>query len=315
MSEERFCAEALEVRRFEANINGHQVVAGVQPRCGATLTSLKVDGQEYVYYDEALLRGPEEMFTGCFIMFPTPCRIPEGTYEFQGRTIRQNKAGRLIIIHGLVRDEAFEPELKGDEMRCRLEITPGHPAYEGFPFPGELSVTMKLVERGLHYSFCFENRGDSPAPVGFGLHPFWRVPGRREDVYVRVPCERTLLMENLIPTGVAEPVEGTQLDLREGRCLEGMDVDNVFIDRIGDEPATVEYRDLGKRMTLRADEVFSHQICYAPPDKPFVCVENLTCAPNAVNLQWAPPEVSGFRVVGPGESLSGTTRFIVEDLS
>jgi aldose 1-epimerase len=121
-------------------------------------------------------------------------------------------------------------------------------------------------------------------------------------------------MENLIPTGGAQPVDGTKLDLREPKCLADIDIDDVFIDRIGDQPACVEYRDLGKRVTLRADKVFSHQICYAPPGKPFVCVENLTCAPNAVNLQQAPPAATGFRVVKPGQSLAGKTRFIVEDL-
>ena len=314
MGKNRFGGGVLEVRRFEAVVGGHKVAAGVQPRCGANLVSLQVDGQEYLYYDEKLLVGPDEMFTGCFIMFPTPCRIPEGRYEFGGRRITQVKGGKLVTIHGLVRDEEFQAELKGNEMRCTLDITPDHPVHEGFPFPGRLSVAMKLVERGLQYSFRFENRGKSPAPVGFGLHPFWRVPGDRKDVYVRVPCERTLLMEKLIPTGEAEPVAGTRLDLRQPRCLADLDVDNVFIDRIGDEPAVVEYRDLGKRVTLWADKVFSHQICYAPPGRPFVCVENLTCAPNAVNLQSAPSEVSGFRVVQPGQSLAGTTRFIVEDL-
>ncbi len=314
MAEDRFGDGALDIRHFEAEIGAHTVSAAIQPRCGANLVSLKVDGQEYLYYDEALLHDPEEMFTGCFIMFPTPCRIPEGKYSFQGRTVVQNKAGQLVAIHGLVRDEPFECDLDGSEMRCTLDITPQHAVHEGFPFPGRLSVAMKLVERGLEYSFCFENRGDSPAPVGFGLHPFWRVPGRREDVYVRVPCEEAMLMENLIPNGKTEPVAGTELDLREPRRLADLDVDNVFIGRIPGEPATIEYRDLGRRMALRADEVFSHQICYAPPGKPFVCVENLTCAPNAVNLQSADPAVSGFRVVEPGRSLAGTTRFTVEDL-
>ena len=314
MPESRFSGGVLDIEYFEADVNGHNVVAGVQPRCGANLVSLKVDGREYLYYDGEALLGPEEAFSGCFIMFPTPCRIPDGTYEFQGRTVTQRKAGRLIDIHGLVRDEPFQADTASGDIRFVLDITPDHPVHEGFPFPGRLSVALKLVECGLEYSFCFENRGDSPAPVGFGLHPFWLVPGRREDVYISVPCEQAMLMENLIPNGKAEPVAGTPLDLRESRSLAELDLDNVFIGRIPGEPATVEHRDVGKRVTLRADEVFSHQIAYSPPGKPFVCVENLTCAPNAVNLQDAPQDVSGFRVVGPGESLSGTTRFIVEDM-
>ena len=314
MSEKRFSGEKLRISRFEKEVNGCRVAAGIQPECGANLVSLKVDGQEYLYYNEELLHGPDEFYTGCFIMFPTPCRIPNGTYEFRGRRITQTKGGRLVTIHGLVRDEAFETDVADGVARCTLDITTDHPVHEAFPFPGRLRVVLKLVERGLEYSFSFENRGQSPAPVGFGVHPFWRVPGRREDVYIRVPCEQTMVMEDLIPNGEIEPVAGTALDLRKPRCLNDLDVDNVFLERIGNEPAAIEYRDLGKRMTLRADEVFSHQIAYCPPGKPYTCVENLTCAPNAVNLQSVSSTVSGLRVIEPGESLSGTTRFIVEDL-
>lgn len=149
MAKDRFGKGKLDIHRFEADINGHSVAIGVQPRCGTNLVSLEVDGQEYIYYDEELLRSPEEMFSGCFIMFPTPCRIPDGRYEFGGRTITQMKGNRLITIHGLVRDEEFEMDLGGDEIRSRLDITPSHPVYEGFPFFGRLEVKLDLVERGL----------------------------------------------------------------------------------------------------------------------------------------------------------------------
>lgn len=303
----------LAIEPLRATINGHEVAAGIQPRCGANLVSLKVDGQEYLHYDEPAL-AKEDMFTGSFIMFPTPCRIPDGTYSFGGRKIVQRKRGELIAIHGLVRDEEFQVARGQNAMTLTLAITTDHPVYEGFPFKSELSVTMKLVERGLEYSFAFRNRDEVPAPVGFGLHPFWRIPGQRRDVYVQVPCDKTMVLENLIPTGATQDVAGTPLDLRKARCLEGLEVDCVFIGRHGTAPAVIEHRALRKRMTLRADAVFTHQIVYAPAGKPFVCVENLTTAPNAVNLQSVPAEITGLRVVAPGQSLTGTTRFIVEDI-
>lgn len=314
MSKKSIRESMLDVQYIRAAINGHEVVAGVQPLCGANLVSLKVDGLEYIHYDRAALLSEEERFTGCFIMFPTPCRVPDGRYEFAGRTITQTKAGRPYAIHGLVRDEAFEFALTDGGCDLSLDITPDHPVHEGFPFPGRLSVSLVLVETGLQYNFRFENRGQLAAPVGFGLHPFWRIPGRRKDVYVKVPCAEAMVLENLVPTGGTEPVAGTEMDLRQGRCLEGLDLDTVFLARQGAEPATIEFRDLRKRLSLLADEVFTHQIVYCPQGEPFVCVENLTCAPNAVNLQSSPPEVSGFRVIGPGEALAGTTRFIVDDL-
>ena len=94
-------------------------------------------------------------------------------------------------------------------MTLKLSITPNHPVYEGFPFKGELCVTMQLIERGLEYRFAFRNQDDKPAPAGFGLHPFWRIPGKRKDVYVQVPCDRTMVLENLVPTGATQEVAGT----------------------------------------------------------------------------------------------------------
>ncbi len=303
----------LAIETLHATIGGHEVTAGIQPKCGANLISLVVDGQEYLHYDEAALLR-DGTFSGCFVMFPTPCRVPGGEYCFGGRKIVQRKRGELITIHGLARDEEFQVSREADAMSLTLSITPEHPVYEGFPFESVLTLKMKLVDRGLQYSFEFRNEDDRPAPVGFGLHPYWRIPGRRQDVFVQVPCDRTMVLENLIPTGATETVAGTPLDLRQSRCLEGTEVDCVFLGRQGSAPAVIEYHDLGTRMTLRADEVFSHQIVYAPAGSPFVCVENLTTAPNAVNLQSAPAEISGLRIVPPGQRLAGTTRFIVEDL-
>jgi aldose 1-epimerase len=312
MANSRFSDEALATERISAVIGGHSVRAAVQPRCGANLVSLEVDGHEYLFYDASVLRGPDEMYTGCFVMFPTPCRVPDGQYEFQGRKIKQVKHGRVEAIHGLVRDEAFAFSRTDASITLSLDITPGHPVYEGFPFPGRLTVAISLIERGVAYSFQYYNTGKTDAPVGFGLHPFWRIPGRGQ-TYIKVPCSKTVDLENLIPTGKATPVDGTPFDLRQPQCLAEMTVDNVWIGR-SKEPAVLEFRDLGTRLTLTADDLFTHQIVYAPPGKPFVCLENLTCAPNAVNLQSAPAEVSGFRIVPPGGILAGTTRFVVEKI-
>ena len=45
-----------------------------------------------------------------------------------------------------------------------------------------------------------------------------------------------------------------------------------------------------------------HLICYSPAGKPFVCVENLSCAPDAQNLYAKGfAELSGLSIVAPGQ--------------
>ncbi len=313
MATSRFSDDMLATEKIGATIKGHEVVAEVQPRCGANLVSLKVDGREYLYYDPARLRSAEEMYTGCFVMFPTPCRVPNGEYEFRGRKIVQKKHGEVVAIHGLVRDETFGFTRTDASITLNIDITPNHPVYEGYPFPCWLILNISVIERGIAYNFQYYNTGPTEAPVGFGLHPFWRIQGKRENTYLKVPCDKILVLENLIPNGKTEPVAGTKYDLRELRCLGGLEVDNVWLGR-SKEPAVLEFRDVGTRLTLTADDVFAQQIVYAPAGAPFVCLENLTCAPNAVNLQHVPVEVSGLRIVPPGGMLAGTTRFVVEQM-
>jgi len=303
----------LDIHYIRANLNGHEVVAGLQPNCGANLVSFVVDGVEYLHYDPQLLRTDPARMTGAFVMFPTPCRVRDGEYRFEGRLITQRKAGRLYTIHGLVRDEAFTLTASNSAARLQLDITPDHPVYEGFPFPGRLALTMQLADCGLVYTFSFHNRGERAAPVAFGLHPWWRIPGRREDVSITIPCELSMVADKLIPTGQVRQVAQTGLDFRLGRALDGLEVDAVLTGRTGLAPAIIEYRDLSRRLVIDADDVFSHQVVYTKTDAPFVCVESLTCAPNAVNLQSFDPAVTGFRVVQAGSTLSGTIRFTVED--
>ena len=78
---------------------------------------------------------------------------------------------------------------------------------------------------------------------------------------------------------------------------------------------SIEFRDIGLRLTLKGDESFTHMVAYTPAEEPFVCMENYTCAPNAPNLySLGKEEVSGLKVVAPGESIEGTVSFTIDDI-
>ena len=56
---------------------------------------------------------------GAFNMFPTPCRLANCSYAFDGRKIVQRKRGEDVFIHGLIRDEALE--FKAEASRITFE--------------------------------------------------------------------------------------------------------------------------------------------------------------------------------------------------
>lgn len=310
-----FSREDLQAEALEATTAGHTGRIAVLPRMGANLVSFQMDGREFIHFDPEHALADGQAMTGAFQMFPTVCRLTGCRYTFGGRTIRQRKHGEEVSIHGLVRDEPFAVARTDDAITSTLDITEGHPVYEGFPFAGRLTVTHRLGARGMEVSFAFENRGDSPAPVGWGVHPYWRAPGERSRTRVRVPGDYLMELVDLIPNGRLIPVEGAGCDLRQYRWLEGLDIDAVFYPKRPEETAGLEFHAEGIRLSIQASASMRHMICYAPAGQPFLCVENLTCAPDAHNLYAAGHiKVSGLQVVEPGQQIRGWIRYTVEEL-
>ncbi|MCX5642135.1 MAG: hypothetical protein NTY10_02695 [Candidatus Omnitrophica bacterium] len=287
----------------------------VLPQMGAQLKSFSINGQEMLFFSEEMFFSPKRDFTGSFLMFPTPCRLAGSKYRFEGREILQRKSGEDIFIHGLIRDETFEIRQGNDFLEASIEIGPQHPVHEGYPFPCYFAVKYEIIKDGLRISFNFENRGQAPAPFGFGVHPFWRLEGKRKDIAIKVPCQYQMELMNLIPTGKTEPVEGTPLDLRDWKSIDGNNIDNVFYGRIPDERGGVQWQAKGIQLNIDASPELTHMIAYAPEGKPFVCVENLTCAPDAPNLYSKGfKKESGLVVVPPRERYAGWITWTVEEI-
>jgi aldose 1-epimerase len=311
----RFTAEDLESESLEATVDGHTTRIEVLPRMGANLVSLVVDRRECLYFSPDNVLGESAHMEGCFQMFPTPCLLTNARYPFGGREIHQHKRGQSYAGHGLVRDEIFEIEKRGTELVARLEWGPRHPVHDGFPWEGSLTTTFRCLARGLEVAWSFENRGKTPAPAGYGIHPFWVIPGNRASVSVKVPAECRFELvdyESQEPTGELLPVEGTHYDLQEWRSLETLDIDDIFWPKPAGEEAGVAYGEEGLRVAIQCSENMKHLVCYSPMGRPFVCVENLSCAPDAPNLHARGfQEISGLAVVRPGERLEGWVRYKV----
>ncbi|MFA6112013.1 MAG: hypothetical protein WDA75_24915, partial [Candidatus Latescibacterota bacterium] len=221
ISKERLAPITLShSRRFDLK-------AQVTPGVGSNLVSFSVDGVELIHYDVAgMLAGTS--FTGAFNMFPTPCRLDGCSYEFEGRRILQQKHGEKVFIHGLIRDEVMEYRQEPSSITSWIDVTPSHPVHEGFPFQCRFTLVHALSEDALSVRFVLENRDTRNIPFGYGIHPFWRLHGDREEVTVRVPCDSILDLKDLVPTGGCTPVAGTPLDLRQGRTLSGLFIDNAY---------------------------------------------------------------------------------------
>jgi aldose 1-epimerase len=301
---------------FEGGADGYPVRIEVLPVMGANLISLQVEGREYLHFDGPLALAEESHITGCFHMFPFPCSLRDCRYTFEGKEVRQWKHGQDYPSHGLLRDETFEITTQDNDMICTLAWEEDHPIYEGYPWAGQAVIVYRLLPRGLEVRFTFENRSSSAAPASYGIHPFWAIPGDRADAYVKLPTDFHLALEppeGQLPTGDMIPVQDTQYDLRNFTPLAKLFIDDVFFPRPLEADAGVAFKSERLQVRLRASDNMRHLICYSPEGKPFVCVENLTAAPDAPNLyEQGYRDLSGMTVVPPGGKLEASVRYEIE---
>ncbi|MFP7695750.1 aldose 1-epimerase [Trueperella sp. LYQ143] len=100
-------------------------------------------------------------------------------------------------LHGMVYDQPFTVTQSGEGYAV-LECAVENPTV--FPVPVQVSVRYDLTTpRQIGIRICVRNDGDRPAPLGAGLHPYFRIAGL-DQAHVEVPAtKRIVVNEALIP--------------------------------------------------------------------------------------------------------------------
>ncbi|MDD3244499.1 MAG: hypothetical protein PHD32_12395, partial [Eubacteriales bacterium] len=152
--------------------HGHQEVS-VIPSFGGNWFSWKLDGRE--------LRSPyrfdlpKDLF-GTPVLFPSPNRLKNGEYTFEGRNYQMVKDGAPRVLHGVILDEPLMTDGWGaDEneahLTLRADFLPGTRLYDMFPFACVFKLHYSLCKLGLEISYTGENKGAGKMPFGFAVHP------------------------------------------------------------------------------------------------------------------------------------------------
>lgn len=277
----------IAVLRYH-NPEGEPVEARIAPDAGSNLYSLKLGATELLVQpaDMAALPGVRYGFP---ILYPTPNRVRDGQFSFDGVDYSFPPNNRGNFIHGLVHSVKWEiGPLSCDSHQARVQTWLNWdstlPAFKLFPIQHRLRMTYTLKREGIKMEFAVENRDRRRLPFGFALHPWFRVLGERAGTYLHVPAARHMESVELLPTGKLESLEGSAFDLRSPVSLERLRLDDVYWGMRPEHPAGYEARDQGIKLTLAASQEFTHMVVYTPEGKPFFCMENQTCSTDAHNL-------------------------------
>lgn len=280
--------------------------------CGLVSFGAEIGGREVETFLQPTDESPSQPtgHYGAPVLYPFPNRLRDGQARFGGRDIRLDRPpGQRHAIHGLVRDRVWSvvAEASDDAATLVCAVESDAATERQFPFRFRLSLTFRLSGRSLQMGVEGANLSDVPMPMGFGWHPYFRLPltpgGDRRTSVVRIPARKLWQLDDtLVPTGeIVAP--SAERDFRSPRALGAVYLDDVYtaLDR-SDDHTVCELHDASSndRLRISAGPSFREWVVYAPSSRPTICFEPYTCPTDAFNLASQGID-AGVIVLEPGQ--------------
>jgi aldose 1-epimerase len=231
---------------------------------------------------------------GLYPLVPYSNRIEHGRLRVGGREVQLaiHPFAAPHAVHGPGHRRAWQV-LGHSGRRTRLFLD--YAADEDWPWPFEARLDYAFEDDTVVTHLRLRNRASEPMPAGLGLHPFFHAPnGTRytlscQDRWMQTeadgPVPRFLDPSARIDTQVSE--EGLIACL--GRCIRHV---------------TVRRPDLA--ITIQSSPELTHLVVYRAAGSSFLCIEPVSHATDAFNLQAAGYGYTGALLLDPDESLEGT---------
>ena len=258
---------------------------------------------------------------GVPILFPFPNRIRGGAWRFEGETYQFDKPPESpTSIHGLLLNRPYQAESRvTDESGAALVSTLDSRDFPDigrqYPFPFKIRITYSLKDAALSMGVWVQNTGSRNMPMGFGIHPYFRVGlspnADAAAALIKVPAASCWELDtDSVPTGNRLPAAGV-LDLRDGRQFAELTLDHVYTDvqreTGGVSRCVIENPDTGHGLVMESDAQYRELVVYTPPGRDVICFEPYTCPTDAINLE-AKGIPAGVIVLAPDETFSAGVR-------
>ncbi len=259
----------------------------LSPERGAIVTSLKIDGVETLYLDQATFDDPSKNVRGGVpVLFPIVGPVRDGEYEWEGKRYR-------MAQHGFARTEVWTV-LEQTEDRAVLELLDSATTREQFPFPFRYRLTYSAVPDGLRIEQTIENRGEEAMPAQFGFHPYFQV-GAKTGLEFSLPVS-------------------TYADNKSDASgpFHGFDFSRDEIDWAFPQPtapsASFEDSERGLRVTVDYGPEYGWLVFWTLQGSPFVCLEPWSSA------RLGFPQGADVHRIPSGATLNSTVALRVERL-
>lgn len=247
--------------------------ANVMPEVGGSLTALECAGAPVLRPCGEQVDHPLQ--AACFPLVPYCNRIAGGRFAFEGAgtTIAANLPGHHHPLHGTGWLRAWRV-IRHDSSSVLLEDD--YRSGEGdWPWPYRAHQHIALDASGLTIRLITENCAAHAAPMGLGLHPYFR---RRPGARIAFDAKAMLgIDEAFLPDGTTHTADALA-PFSTGAELPPVLVDNCFTGWAGS--ASIR-DDLGTIVVRGFGAPFVH--VFAPPGGSELCLEPVSHPPDALN--------------------------------
>jgi aldose 1-epimerase len=244
--------------------------------------------------------------------------------EYGGRTYELEAGdGRGNAIHGFVLNRPWRVIEQGDQhVVGQFHASADEPTLRDcWPADFRITLAYRLAGNVLAIEARLENPGEAPLPMGFGVHPYFRVPFAPAGVVdsqaagrcrLRVPAAEYWELADMLATGRRLP-SGDRVPLASGVDFAEANFDDVFTALAFDGDwctSTIGDPQCGRTLRVSFDRAFRECVVYNPPHRQAICIEPYTCVPGAIGLA-AQGFDAGLRVLAAGEAMTAQVRIAV----
>jgi aldose 1-epimerase len=255
---------------------------------------------------------------GIPLLVPFPGRIAGTTFRWQGRDYPLEPGDTFgNAIHGFAHARPWRVlEQSPTHVTGQFQAWRDDPGLKSrWPADVRITATYQLAADRLDARFLIENPCDAPLPLGFGTHPYFRVPlggQRAEDCVVKLPVSARWELQDMLATGQRTALPNAAA-FAAGQPFGEMQFDDVLSGlSFAGEWCTTSIHDPGSGITVtqRFDAAFRECVVYTPPHRQAICIEPYTCVPGAASLAERGID-AGLRILPPGGSLSARVEISV----
>ncbi len=235
------------------------------------------------------------------VLVPWPNRVEDGIWLLDERPQQLDitEPAKHNAIHGLLRYTGYDLIEKAEaSVTLGAVVFPQH----GYPFHLDTAVRYELLEDELAVTHTITNLSPVVAPVAIGTHPFLTIGDvAPEELVLTVHANTHFEVDARLNPLSEDPVDGTEYDLRAGRVLGELYLDDAWggVETVDGVAARLIAPD-GREVRLKQDHQHGYIQVFTTRDYPgtslAVAIEPMTAPANAFNSG------KGLRWLEPGET-------------